>query len=76
MQAPAVIATVAEGEPIPHLPAKVIQKAGTGEVFMLQAGKRRWIPEETLESLGVAGDVHGVPDSVADSFPLGRRCPA
>jgi hypothetical protein len=76
MEAPDVIAKVPEGEPIPHLPGKVIQKGGTGEVFMLEAGKRRWIPDrETLEALGGAAQVHGVPNSVADSFPLGSPMP-
>jgi hypothetical protein len=72
MQSHAAIAAVPEGEPVPHLPGRVIQKAGSGEVFMLHEGKRHWIPDpETLESLGVAQEVRGVPDSVADSIPLG-----
>jgi hypothetical protein len=67
-----VIASIPEREPIPHLPGKVVQKGSTGEVFILEAGKRRWIPDpETLEALGGAGQVHGVPDSVADAIPLG-----
>ena len=71
MEGPAVIAAVPEGEPIPHLPGKMIQKS-TGEVFMLQAGKRHWVPDaDTLDMLGGAEQVHGVPDSVLDSIPLG-----
>jgi hypothetical protein len=61
-------------QPIPSLSSKFIQKAGTGQVFMIEAGKRRYVPDpETLQALHVSkGDVAGINDSEAESIPLGE----
>ena len=69
---------IAPGDPLPSLSSKVIQKASTGEVFLLENGKRRHVPDpETLQSLHVSKEqVQGVLDAVVDAFPLGDPLPS
>ena len=72
----AAIDSVPLGDPIPSLPGKVIQKARTGEVFVLEAGKRRWVPDvETLKAMHLSDQVHGVADAAVDVIPLGPPLP-
>lgn len=60
------------GLELPPLTTQVIQKASTGEVFLLQAGKRHYIPDtETLKALGLAGQVQALKDNFADAIPVG-----
>jgi hypothetical protein len=64
------------GEPLPSLPGRVIQNAQSNEVFLLEAGKRRYIPDpETLAVLGLTKEVRQVPASAAESVPLGPPMP-
>ncbi len=70
------VRAIPEGEPLPNLPGNVIQKGGTGEIYLLESGKRRYIPNpETLTAMGLDSKVHGVPDPVANAIPLGAPVP-
>jgi hypothetical protein len=70
------INAIPEGDPIPSLPGRAIQKGSTGEVFLIEAGKRRYIPDvETLDSLQIRDQVHGVTDAVVNAIPLGPPMP-
>ncbi len=70
------INSVPLGDPLPPLTTNVIQKDGTGEVFLLEAGKRRHVPDpETLEALHLKDKIRSVPDSAADMIPLGAPLP-
>ena len=68
------INAISLAEPIPSLSSKFIQKASTGEVFMLEAGKRRYIPDpETLKALHVSKEnITGIRDAGVDAIPLGE----
>ena len=64
------------GAPLPSLPGQVLQKATTGEVFLLQNGRRHHIPDPgTLDAMHLREQVNGVPDAVADAVPLGAPVP-
>ena len=65
------------GSELPTLSSRVLQKASTGEVFILESGRRRHIPDpETLKAMQIPSEqIHGVPDAVADAFPLGDPLP-
>jgi len=70
------INSIPEGAPIPSLPGRAIQKGSTGEVFLIEAGKRRYVPDvETLDSLQIRDQVHGVADAVVNAIPLGPPMP-
>jgi len=72
------LSSIPEGVPLPPLNSPLIQKASTGEVFLLEAGKRRYVPNPpTLASLPYTKDqVRGVPEEVADAIPLGDQLPS
>ncbi len=65
------------GDQVPVLTSNVMVKAGTGQVFMIEAGKRRYIPDpDTLAALHVTKEqVKYVPNAVADAIPLGTPYP-
>lgn len=72
----AVINSVPIGDALPVLTTNVIQKPGTGEVFLLEAGKRRYVPDpETLKALHLTEKIRSVPDDAADMIPLGTPLP-
>jgi hypothetical protein len=63
---------IPEGAEVPALTTGVVQKASTGEVFLLESGRRRYVPDsETLQSLGVGDHVQGLKDEAIDTIPLG-----
>ncbi len=65
------------GSDLPALDSPLIQKANTGEVFILEAGKRRYIPNTaTLAAVNIAKrQIRGVSGEVADTIPLGQPVP-
>ena len=65
------------GGQMPLLTSNFMVKSGTGQVFMIEAGKRRYIPDpDTLAALHVTKEqIKYVPDAVADSIPLGTPLP-
>jgi hypothetical protein len=72
-----VLSGIPLGSDLPALSSRVLQKASTGEVFILENGIRRHIPDpETLKAMRIPSEqIHGVPDTVADAFPLGSPLP-
>ena len=62
---------------LPLLTSNVIQKA-SGEVYVFDNGKRRHVPDaKTLQSMHITEkQIQGVPNSVADAFPLGKPLPS
>ena len=60
------------GITLPDLTSRLIQKASTGEVFFLEGGKRRYVPDaETLKALNVGSQPRGLPDDIIDAIPVG-----
>ena len=72
-----VLDAIPAGSDLPALSSRVIQKASTGEVFVLESGKRRHVPDpETLKSMQISpAQIQGLPDASADAFPLGTPLP-
>jgi hypothetical protein len=72
----AVINSVPLGDALPPLTTNAIQKPSTGEVFVLEAGKRRYVPDpETLAALHLTDKIHSIADGAADMIPLGAPLP-
>ena len=65
------------GEPIPALTSKVLVKAGTGQVFLIEGGKRRYIPDpDTMQAMHIPKEqIKYVPDASADVIPMGDPVP-
>ncbi|MBV8834464.1 MAG: hypothetical protein JO108_35140 [Acidobacteriaceae bacterium] len=71
-----VLDSIPDGVKLPDLTTRMVQKASTGQVFFLEKGKRRYVPDgETLKALDPASAVRGLPDDVADAIPLGSPEP-
>jgi hypothetical protein len=71
-----VLDGIPEGVKLPDLTTRMVQKASTGQVFFLEKGKRRYVPDgETLKALDPTSNVRGLPDDVADAIPLGSPEP-
>ncbi len=58
---------------LPSLTSNVIQ-ASSGQVYVFENGKRRYVRNsETLRSMNIKSQqIQGVPNSIADAFPLGK----
>jgi hypothetical protein len=65
--------TLPTGIKLPALTTKAVRKTSTGEVFLLEAGKRRHIPDpETQQALAIADtQIHELKDDETDAIPLG-----
>jgi hypothetical protein len=66
------------GAQIPALDSPLIVKATSGQIFVLEAGKRRYIPNpQTFDALHYTKtQLRAVPDDVADAIPLGPPIPS
>ena len=71
------VSAIPPGEPIPALISRIVAKGGTGQVFMIEAGKRRYIPDpDTMRALHITKEqVKYLPDAAADVIPLGDPLP-
>ena len=64
---------VPTGPPLPSVATKTIANSLTGEMFVLNGGKRRYIQNtNSLQALGVERPVTILSDAVSNAFPLGR----
>lgn len=60
------------GKPIPQLPGNVLQDSATQRVYLVEAGRLRYVPTpDILQSLGVEHSVQTVNTEVLHSLPVG-----
>jgi hypothetical protein len=64
------------GPDMPALATKVVQNAKTTEVFLLQCGKRRYVPDpQTIAALNLGPDIRQLPPEQIQLIPLGPPLP-
>jgi len=73
-----VLDAIPLGVQIPALDSPLIMKATSGQVFVLEAGKRRYVPNpQTFDALHyAASQIRTIPDDGADAIPLGTQIPS
>lgn len=67
-----VVASISSGNDTPAITSRVVQDTSTGKVYVLEAGKRHYVPgAATLQKLHFTGQIQGLSGPDADSIPLG-----
>jgi hypothetical protein len=70
------LASLIAGYDLPHVPGRMIQNSATSAVFLIDRGKRHYIPDPpTLKAIHLPDRVIPVPAETADALPLGPPMP-
>lgn len=71
-----VVSSIPLGDDMPIITSRIIQDSTTGRVYVLESGKRRYVPDAvTLRRLHLADQVQGLSGPDASSIPLGTPLP-